>query len=51
MRFFDRWGGFLLADRNGHSLSDDLAAEPPITVQGAGEIAAGVRQLRQENES
>src|SRR6266568_3891943 len=35
----------LLAERNGHSLSDDLAAEPPITVHSAGEIAAGVRQL------
>jgi histidinol-phosphate phosphatase family protein len=41
----------LLAERNGHSLSDDLAAEPPITVHGAGEIAAGVCQLLQENES
>ncbi len=49
--FFNRRGGFLLAERNGHSLSDDLAAEPPITVHSAGEIAAGVRQLLQENES
>jgi D-glycero-D-manno-heptose 1,7-bisphosphate phosphatase len=42
----------LLADRNGHSLPDDAVVEPPpITVQSAGEIAAGVRRLLQENES